>query len=104
MYSDHKKRPAGAIAAGILALLLVLGLLTGLLSGSRRDLGEESAAAIRETIWSAALQCYVVEGVYPPNLRYLEDNYGIQVNTRDFYVSYEAFASNLPPTVIVKSK
>jgi hypothetical protein len=43
----------------------------------------------------------VVEGVYPPNLAYLEDNYGLQINTRDFYVHYQAFSSNLPPEVRV---
>ena len=52
----------------------------------------------------SALQCYAVEGVYPPNLQYLEDNYGLQVNTKDYYVSYEAFASNLPPTVKVVNR
>ena len=49
----------------------------------------------------SALQCYAVEGAYPPDLQYLEDNYGLQVNKKDFYVTYEAFASNLPPTVRV---
>ena len=61
-------------------------------------------AAIREAIRRSALQCYVVEGVYPPNLQYLQDNYGLEVNTEDFYVTYDAFASNLPPTVLVTSK
>ena len=52
----------------------------------------------------SALQCYVVEGVYPPDLAYLEDNYGLQVNTEDYYVTYEAFSSNLPPTIRVMRK
>ena len=65
---------------------------------------ETFAAAIREAVQRSALQCYVVEGVYPPNLQYLEDNYGLQVNTEDYYVSYEAFASNLPPTVKVVNR
>ena len=37
--------------------------------------------------------------MYPPSLAYLTENYGLQVNTEDFYVTYDAFASNLPPTV-----
>ena len=36
-----------------------------------------------------------------PDTFYLEENYGLQVNKKDFYVTYEAFASNLPPTVRV---
>ena len=50
------------------------------------------------------MQCYVVEGVYPENLSYLEENYGLQINTRDFYVAYDAFASNLPPDIRVRAK
>ena len=69
-----------------------------------RDLGEESAAAIRDAIRQSALQCYAVEGVYPPNLAYLQDNYGLTVNTDDFYITYDAFASNLPPTLRVTAK
>ena len=49
----------------------------------------------------SALQCYVVEGTYPPNLAYLEDNYGLTVNQEDFVVEYRAFSSNLPPSVTV---
>ena len=104
MYSDAiRKRFRWLWAA--LALVAVLAALTVFLSrGSARDLGEESAEAIREAVRRGALQCYAVEGVYPPNLAYLEDNYGLQVNTRDYYVTYDAFASNLPPTIYVTAK
>ena len=60
--------------------------------------------AIRDAIRRSALQCYVVEGVYPPDLAYLQDHYGLQVNTDNYYVVYEAFASNVPPTINVIEK
>ena len=66
-----------------------------------REYDDGSAAAIREAVQRSALQCYAVEGAYPSDLQYLEDNYGLQVNKQDFYVTYDAFASNLPPTVRV---
>ena len=68
---------------------------------SQAPVQEESAGAIRETIRTAARQCYVVEGVYPPDLEYLEENYRVKINHKDFYVTYEAYAQNLPPTVKV---
>ena len=86
-------------------LIVLLALLCFLVFGrSGRDLGEESAAAIRDAVQRSALQCYAVEGVYPPNLEYLQDNYGLQINTEDFYVTYEAFASNLPPVIRVTGR
>jgi len=102
MYSDSvKKKRWWLVLVAALVLLVLLGLL---LRDNGRDLGAESAEAIRDAIRRSALQCYAVEGVYPPNLAYLEDNYGLQINTEDFYVSYEAFASNLPPNVKVVAK
>ena len=64
-------------------------------------MGEESIVALRETVERAARQCYVVEGFYPPSLDYLEENYGIQINTDEFSVVYDVFASNIAPSVRV---
>ena len=100
MYSDKGKTRVGVVILAVVILAVIL-LVYAMAGDSGKDLGEESAAAIQEAVQRSALQCYVVEGVYPPNLEYLQDNYGLQVNTEDFYVTYEAFASNLPPTVRV---
>jgi hypothetical protein len=100
MYSDRTKKKTGLFL--LIAAVLLVALLAALCFGhSRRDISEEGAAAIRETVRRNALQCYVVEGVYPPDLQYLQDNYGLQINTEDYYVVYDCFASNLPPTIRV---
>lgn len=104
MYSDAVKRNRVWLPWLLAALLLAALVLFTAVKRPGRDLSEESAAAIRSAVQRGALQCYVVEGVYPPDLQYLEDNYGLQINTEDFYVTYDAFASNLPPTVIVRAK
>lgn len=100
MYSDRAKKKTGWLVL-VLALLL-LALLVALSFGhAGHDVSEEGAAAIREAVRRCALQCYVVEGVYPPDLPYLEENYGLQINTEDYLVVYDCFASNLPPTIRV---
>ena len=101
MYSDKVKKRTLLIVI-LLAACIIAALLVGqAVRDSRENLREESVGAIRETIRSAARQCYVVEGVYPPDLTYLEENYGVKVNHRDYYVTYDAYAQNLPPTVKV---
>ncbi|MBQ9157238.1 MAG: hypothetical protein IJ137_10715 [Eubacterium sp.] len=104
MYSDTASKKNIWIIGLIVLLvaLVVISFFSGKDPG--RDLSDEGAAAIEAAVERSALQCYVVEGVYPESLSYLEDNYGLQVNTRDYYVRYEAFASNLPPTVKVIAK
>lgn len=62
---------------------------------------EQRATAVRNAIVETALQCYAVEGAYPSSLGYLEYNYGLVVNRNDYVISYEAFASNVAPTVVV---
>ena len=90
MYTDVRKRHWPAVAAAFFAAFLLLT--------------EEGAEAIREAVRRSALQCYVVEGVYPPDLEYLEDHYGLRVNTEDYYVIYDIFASNQPPDIRVTKR
>ena len=100
MYSDHREKGKGLLAIAV--AVLILAVLAAVAFGhSKRDVSEEGAAAIRETVRRCALQCYVVEGVYPPDLQYLQDNYGLQVNTEDYLVVYDCFSSNLPPSIRV---
>ena len=99
MYSDKVKRTTLLIVC-LLILCLIAGVLAWwAVSAGSRNIREEGAAALKQTITSAARQCYVVEGVYPSELAYLEDNYGLQINKEDYYVTYDAFAQNLPPAV-----
>lgn len=104
MYSDRKTNRIAPILAIVLVFLLLCVLLFLVLGSSGKDLEEDGAMAIQDAVRRHALQCYVVEGVYPPDLAYLEENYGLQVNTRDYYVVYDAFASNVPPTIRVIKK
>ena len=104
MYTDKKrKRWPLALAAILTAAILVYGFWM-FAGGSRRNAKEEGAVALKAAIQICAQQCYVVEGVYPPELSYMEEHYGLQVNHDDYYVTYEVFASNLPPEVAVVSK
>ena len=104
MYSDKVRK-----TTVLLLLLLIFCVIAGALAfwavnSGNRNMQEESAAALQQTITSSARQCYIVEGVYPSDLTYLEENYGLQINRSDYFVTYEAFAQNLPPTVKVTSR
>lgn len=81
----------------------VIGLfLNGVLSMSGR-MDEEGAQTLRNAIARASVQCYAIEGRYPPSIPYLEENYGIKIDHKRFYVFYEGFASNIMPDITVIS-
>ncbi len=104
MYVDRKRRrwPWLVLAAAAVAAVLIGWQLAS--SASGRDMEEESIAALREAVERSARQCYVVEGFYPPSLDYLEENYGLQINTDEFRVYYDVFASNIAPSIQVLSR
>ena len=43
-------------------------------------------------------------GAYPSSLAYLEENYGLVVNRSDYAITYEVFADNVMPNVVVLAK
>lgn len=57
-----------------------------------------------QLIESYAIQCYATEGAYPPNLAYLQDNYGLILQEERFIYEYEPIAENILPLVQVIDK
>ena len=47
------------------------------------------------------VQCYAIEGRYPPSLEYLEQHYGLTYDKSTFFVDYMPIAGNLYPDVTV---
>lgn len=45
--------------------------------------------------------CYSVEGVYPDNVEYLVEHYGLRYDTETFILQYDAFAENILPDIRV---
>lgn len=92
-------------AAGCIASIAVFGAVTGLfLTGTSSFLGRartEGAETLRKAITRACVQCYAIEGRYPPSMEYLAQRYGVQIDESQYYVFYSGFASNLMPDITV---
>ena len=101
MYSDRKK--GHGLLVAVIILLLFSGGLFAVLKPEKPD-ERETMESIKQTVMERSLQCYVVEGAYPPDLEYLEDNYGLAINRKDYYVHFEAYAENQPPQVRVTTR
>lgn len=80
---------------------LVAGAVWLLCEDMHRKVLEQEASSVRQTVLDRAMQCAAIEGAYPSSLAYLEDNYGLVVDHDDYIVDYTAFASNVPPSVVV---
>jgi hypothetical protein len=62
---------------------------------------QQSRQILTDALKRATVQCYAIEGMYPPDIQYLEDNYGISYDHKRFIVHYEVFAANILPDIIV---
>ena len=84
----------------LIALILIGGVLYAATRTDEADM-QAQADSIREAISARALQCFVIENAYPESLSYLEENYGLTVNKKDFQIIYTPYAENLPPDIRV---
>lgn len=86
------------LAALLLLIPLVLALAAGAI-GERAD--AEMLVVAERAITRAAVQCYALEGFYPPNLEYLTEYYGVTINEDVVFVDYIYIGSNLLPDITV---
>ena len=93
----------GILAALRLPVLVLLAALYFFYSLSHVESshGEEGRRQLEETIRRSAVACYANEGIYPPDLEYLERHYGVQIDEEHYAVFYDAFAENLMPDITV---
>lgn len=87
------------ISLGAFSLAVVL-FVSSALTFSKRS-GERGAETLRDAIRRASVQCYAIEGRYPPSVEYLEENYGIKIDRDRYDVFYSGFASNFMPDITV---
>ncbi len=96
---------------GVLALALLLVI--------RIDRAQDGAEEeiVRSAVKNAALTCYAVEGAYPVDemneegypvpgsaLKYLREHYHLAYDEERYFVTYEAFAPNVIPTIYVTKR
>ncbi|MBE5824977.1 MAG: hypothetical protein E7305_02930 [Butyrivibrio sp.] len=71
---------------------------------SGRSSIEKEQESLENAISRDIVQCYALEGMYPPSLSYMEDHYGLTYDKNVFFVDYQPIAANLYPdyTVILR--
>jgi len=91
------------IAAGVLFIALIAAFVL-LINGVTNSGSGQELELVRDAVKNAALTCYAVEGMYPDDLQYLRDHYQLAYNQERFIVVYDAFASNLMPSIQVTER
>lgn len=83
------------------AAALVLVIFASALDSLTAGRTVEDLERLEEAVRRGCLSCYAAEGRYPPDLEYLTDHYGLQVDEEKYAVIYDVFAPNLMPDITV---
>ena len=102
------KKVFGRWNIGILLLVLVPALVVVLmlpsLTGVSSEVSLQEKEQLEKAVRRAAVACYAAEGFYPPDLAYIREQYGVQIDDDRYVVAYEIFAENIMPEIRVMEK
>ena len=104
LYENRKRIGNKKLWIGIAAFIVVLVLFGLLFTRFTRQNDARETALVENAIRRAMVTCYAIEGRYPASFAYLSENYGVVVDEGRYYVRFEAFASNVMPSVSVLRK
>ncbi len=100
-----QKAPERKFLTGCVLSLAVFGMVISLfLNGAdsfSKRMEAEGAETLQKALRRACVQCYAIEGRYPPGVSYLEEEYGILIDETRYDVFYSGFASNVMPDITV---
>ena len=61
----------------------------------------EEYKRLETALQRSVIQCYAVEGTYPPSLDYIKTHYGLTYDKDLFFVDYQPVGSNMRPEVTI---
>ena len=86
----------------MLVFLMVLFFVGQSLAELHRNSVESGLKVARGAVERAVMQCYALEGAYPPDLAYLQENYGLILDRGQYDYLYEIVAGNIHPVIRVE--
>ena len=99
------KRRFNLIFAGTIFIFIILLIFTIFTFNGIEKFWANSdnlrVSAVETALERAAVQCYALEGSYPPDLEYLQKHYGIIIDKKKYFYDYSIFASNIKPEIQV---
>lgn len=87
----------------VIVVSLAIVLMTGRAMLRLDERSRDSALGVtREAVGRAVMQCYALEGSYPPSIRYLQDHYGLIIDDQQYRIYYNVVAGNIYPVIDIE--
>ena len=100
---SEKKEKSQALGyiLSLAALAAMVALFAAAVLNFSGRTGAREEETLRKAVARASVQCYAIEGRYPPSVEYLEENYGVRIDRDRYNVFYNGFASNVMPEIVI---
>ena len=99
------KRLLKKISPGYLFSTLFFAALAAVLfitvSNSDKGYEQERQRVAETALRSAVINCFAIEGMYPPDVQYMKDNYGLAIDEKIFIIHYEYEGDTLMPHFMI---
>lgn len=101
---DLKKRIFSTFSLSLVTFIAVIVLfIYGIAAVSNSSVVNDKEI-LTEAIQHDIIHCYCVEGMYPPNVKYMQNHYGLTYDDDKFIIDYEYIGSNIMPKVMIIQK
>lgn len=102
-FGKQKQRNTSVLNLGFSLLFFTVFLTVMLYSFQNiaKQTEQEQLKSAELALRRAVVQCYALEGQYPPNIKYLEDHYGLQMNQDKYVIHYQSLGGNLLPQISI---
>ena len=104
IHVETKQKKERSVLGYLISALLIISCLYLFLAGTKSIAAKteaEQLSVLDQAIRRATIQCYAIEGRYPPSVEYLEEHYGIVIDRSRYNVFYSGWASNVMPDITV---
>lgn len=100
--THHPQKYFGLLPIGAFLVLFAL-FLHSLSSVSETTLAKQQES-LETALYRSVVQCYTLEGTYPPSLAYIETHYGLIYDKNLFFIDYRPIGSNIMPDITIIRK
>ena len=85
----------------VLIIVLIFAAIFSFMDKLEDKVDYNQLALYETTIRQYLAQCYAIEGFYPEDISYLQEEYGLNLNTDKYVYHYYFIGSNMMPEIKV---
>lgn len=101
--NETKRESIRGVVIVAIALLILFVFRAGVMGIDHKGTAE-GRKQLEQALERCAVACYATEGIYPPDVEYMKEHYGIIVDEDCYKVIYRVYAENLMPEITVLEK